>query len=158
LALRDTEQCLLRDLKDLILKNPDGSSREAVYRNSLALLQVVLARPNLEWQPAVPANLIRVREHIETHIGGKLAISALARLAGMSDAGLNRAFQRHYSTSPARFVSEIRIREVARLLQQTDDSIDEIAEQTGFPNRAYLSRVFKQVTGESPADFRRKHR
>ena len=158
LVLRDTEQCLLRDLKELILKNPDGGSSERIYRNSLALLQVVLARPDLEWQAAVPANLVRVREHIETHIGGKLAISALARMAGMSDAGLNRAFQRHYSTSPARFVSEIRIREVARLLQQTDDSIDRIAEQTGFPNRAYLSRVFKQVTGESPADFRRKHR
>jgi AraC family transcriptional regulator of arabinose operon len=158
LSLRDTEQCLLRDLKGLILAKSADASREAVFRNSLALLQVVLARPELVWQADVPANLVRAREHIEAHIGGKLAIPALARLAGMSEAGLNRAFKRHYSTSPARFISEIRIREVARLLQQTDESIEDIADQTGFPNRAYLSRVFKQVTGESPADFRRKHR
>jgi len=157
-SLRDTEQCLLRDLRGLILAKSTDDTRDAVYRNSLALLQVVLARPSLVWQAAVPPNLVRVREHIEAHIGSKLAIPALARLAGMSEAGLNRAFKHHYSTSPARFVSEIRIREVARLLQQTDEPIDDIAEQTGFPNRAYLSRVFKQVTGESPADFRRKHR
>jgi AraC-like DNA-binding protein len=157
LSLRDTEQCLLRDLKRLILAPPADTSREAVYRNSLALLQVVLARPELVWQAAVPSNLVRAREYIEAHIGGKLAVPALARLAGMSEAGLNRAFKHHYSTSPARFVSEIRIREVARLLQQTNAAIDDIADQTGFPNRAYLSRVFKQVTGESPADFRRKH-
>jgi len=157
LSLRDTEQCLLRDLKGLILAKSDDESREAVYRNSLALLHVVLARPELVWQAAVPANLVRVREHIESHIGSKLAIPALAHLAGMSEAGLNRAFKRHYSTSPARFVSEIRIREVARLLQQTDESIEDIADQTGFPNRAYLSRVFKQVTGVPPADFRSRH-
>ena len=47
LALRDTEQCLLRDLKEIILNNPDGGSSEGIYRNSLALLQVVLARPDL---------------------------------------------------------------------------------------------------------------
>jgi AraC family transcriptional regulator of arabinose operon len=157
IPLRDTERCLLRDLKKLILTNAADSRREAVYRNSLALLHVVLARPDLAWQPTVPTSLMRVREHIETHIGDKLTIPDLARLAGMSEAGLNRSFKRHYSTSPARFVSEVRIREVARLLQQTAEPIDDIADQTGFPNRAYLSRVFKQVTGESPADFRRKH-
>jgi AraC-like DNA-binding protein len=158
LPLRDTEQCLLRDIRQIIASGSGDGGREAVYRNSLALLHIVLARPGIVWQSPVPANLVRVRQLIESRIGSKLAVPDLARLAGMSEAGLNRAFQRHYSTSPARFVSEIRVREVARLLQQTEQPIDDIAEQTGFPNRAYLSRVFKQVTGVSPADFRRKHR
>jgi len=39
----------------------------------------------------------------------------------------------------------------------TAPSLDEIADKTGFPNRAYLSRVFKRVTGESPAHFRHDH-
>jgi AraC-like DNA-binding protein len=44
------------------------------------------------------------------------------------------------------------------LLLQTDQTIDVIAERTGFPNRAYFSRLFKRVTDESPAGFRRKHK
>jgi tetrahydromethanopterin S-methyltransferase subunit G len=36
--------------------------------------------------------------------------------------------------------------------------LDEIAEKTGFVNRFYMSRVFKKVTKESPAAYRKKHR
>jgi transcriptional regulator GlxA family with amidase domain len=55
-------------------------------------------------------------------------------------------------------VTERRIREAARLLLQSDLTIEAIAETTGFPNRAYFSRVFAQVAGEAPAGFRRQHR
>jgi YesN/AraC family two-component response regulator len=41
---------------------------------------------------------------------------------------------------------------------QTDQTLDAIAAQTGFPNRAYFSRVFKNITAEPPAGFRRSHR
>jgi YesN/AraC family two-component response regulator len=37
-------------------------------------------------------------------------------------------------------------------------NIDKVGEQTGFPNRFYFSRVFKAVSGETPAKFRSKYR
>ena len=73
-------------------------------------------------------------------------------------AGFECAFKRHFGTTAARYVTELRVREAAHLLLQTGQAIDNIATQTGFPNRAYFSRVFKHVTAESPARFRRKHR
>lgn len=95
--------------------------------------------------------------HIEARFKGRLSSPRLAQLAGLSVAGFNRVFRRHFDTSPARYVTETRVREAAKLLLQSDETIDAIADRTGFPNRAYLSRVFKQVTGEAPASFRRKH-
>ncbi|MCX7887776.1 MAG: AraC family transcriptional regulator [Verrucomicrobiae bacterium] len=157
LTPRDTELCLIRDLKLMIAADETWEPTDAIYRNSLALLQVVLPRRELRWQPPVPENLERVRSHIEDHFGSVLTNSQLARLAGLSEAAFNRAFKQHFGNTPARFVTETRVREAARLLLQTDQTIDEIAEQTGFPNRAYFSRVFKKVTDESPAEFRRKH-
>jgi AraC family transcriptional regulator, arabinose operon regulatory protein len=155
---RDTELCLIRDLKRLIAEDETWEPVDSIHRNSLALLQVVLARPELSWQPPLPENLVRVLRHIEENTGSVLANPDLARLAGLSEAGFNRAFRRHFSTTPARYVTEMRVREAARLLLQTGDSMDTVAEKTGFPNRAYFSRVFKKVTGEGPAGFRRKHR
>jgi len=155
---RDTDLCLIRDLKNLVLSNPDLRPDDATYRNSLALLQITLARPELSWQPPVPKNLERVAEHIEAHLDTRLAIQGLARLAGMSPAGFNRAFRSQFGTSPAHYVTELRVREAARRLLQEDETVDAIAEKTGFPNRAYFSRVFKQVTGEAPAGFRRTHK
>jgi AraC-like DNA-binding protein len=158
LAPRDTELCLIRDLQQLITADETWDPTDAIYRNSLALLQVVLSRPELRWQPPVPEPLARVRQHIERQISAKLLAPDLARRAGLSVASFNRSFKRHFGTTPARYVIEMRVREAARLLLQTDETLDAIAEETGFPNRAYLSRVFKQVTGEAPAGFRSKHR
>ena len=158
LKARDTDLCLIRDVHALVLSNPDLRPDDAIYRNSLALLQITLSRPELSWQPPVPKNLERVIEHIESRLDARLAIQELARLAGMSPAGFNRAFRNQFGTSPARYVTEMRVREAARRLLQEDETIDAIAEKTGFPNRAYFSRVFKQVTGEAPAGFRRRHK
>jgi AraC-like DNA-binding protein len=154
---RDTELCLIRDLKEMIVADETWEPTDAIYRNSLALLQVVLSRPELRWQPPLPENLERVRHHIEQNFGAVLTNSQLAKLAGLSEAGFNRSFKQHFATTPAWYVIEMRVREAARLLLQTNQTIDAIAEQTGFPNRAYFSRIFKKVTDEAPAGFRRKH-
>ncbi len=155
---RDTELCLIRDLQELIVADEKWDPTDAIYRNSLALLQVVLSRPELRWQPPVPEPMLRVRQYIEKQYGTKLLAPDLARRAGLSVAGFNRAFRRHFGTTPARYVIEMRVREAARLLLQTDETLDAIAEECGFPNRAYFSRVFKRVTGAAPAGFRTNHR
>lgn len=155
---RDTELCLIRDLSELVLANTGWQPTDVIYRNSLALLHVVLSRPELRWRSPPPEHLDRVRRHIEAHLDTRMSMAGLAVVAGLSPAGFNRAFKRHFGTSPARFVAEMRVREAARLLLTTRQTIDDIAEETGFPNRAYFSRVFKQITDEAPAGFRRRHR
>jgi AraC-like DNA-binding protein len=155
---RDTELCLIRDLEALITADESWNPTDAIYRNSLALLQVVLSRPELQWQPPVPEPMLRVRDYLERQIRAKLLAPDLARRARLSVSTFNRSFKRHFGTTPARYLIEMRVREAARLLLQTENTLDAIAEETGFPNRAYLSRMFKRLTGEAPAGFRRKHR
>lgn len=155
---RDTELCLIRDLKRMISADQSGEPLDAIFRNSLALLHVVLARRELHWQPPLPDHLVRIQQYIQDNLGTALANPSLAKRAGLSVAGFERVFKRHFGTTAARYVSEMRIREAARLLLQTDETIDDIAEHTGFPNRAYFSRVFKNIICEAPARFRRKHR
>ncbi|MFA7344334.1 MAG: AraC family transcriptional regulator [Terrimicrobiaceae bacterium] len=157
LEARETEMCLIRDLRELILSDQDLRPNEVIHQNSVALLLVTLSRPELVWQAAIPKNLCRLLDHIENQLDTKLSMRELARRAGMSPASFNRTFKSHLGTSPARYVSEMRVREAARLMLQSEGTIDEIAEKTGFPNRAYFSRVFKQITGGAPATFRRTH-
>jgi len=117
----------------------------------------VLSRLEWRWQPPLPEHFERVRRQIESGVASKLSSPVLARWAGLSIPGLNRGFRRHFGTSPARYVTAMRVREATWLLVLTDNTIDAIAGSAGFPNRAYFSRVFKKVTGEAPATFRRKH-
>ena len=158
LTPHDTELCLIRDLRRLIAADKHWEPEEAILNNSLALLHVVLARPELHWHPPLPETMERVRRAIEENPGAELSNPTLAQLAGLSVAGFERVFKHHFGTTAARYVTEMRIREAARLLLHTSETIEAIADQTGFPNRAYFSRVFNAVTHEPPARFRRRHR
>ena len=69
-----------------------------------------------------------------------------------------RTFRRHYSIAPGKFITQVRVGETAHLLLSTGESLEQIAEKAGFRDRAYFTRVFKRLTQEAPAEFRRKHR
>ncbi len=154
----ETELCLIRDLNTHILDNETGEPTRTIQGFSLALLNIVLTRSEIRFQEEMPVRLVRITEFIENHINEKMPNDLLAKKTGISVEGLIRLFQKHLGTTPANYVTQVRIRFSSQLLIESDQTIDEIAETVGFPNRAYFSRVFKQVTGEPPATFRRLHR
>jgi AraC-like DNA-binding protein len=155
---RPIERSLIRSLCDLIEANETWTPTAPILHHSLALLHLVLCRPELQWMVPTTPVMERTRLHIEKHFATSPTNSELAAAAGMSVTGFSRAFLREFGTTPAHYVTGVRVREAARLLMQTDATIETIAEQTGFPNRSYFSRVFSKVTCESPASFRKKHR
>ena len=91
---------------------------------------------------------------IEQHLPAKLTNTCLAALCHMSEDHFIRRFRECVGTSPASYVQERRVMSAAQFLLFTDQTIDSIAEMTGFGSRYYFSRVFKQHMGSSPAAYR----
>lgn len=52
------------------------------------------------------------------------------------------------------YINKIRLTEATRLLVNTDLTIMEIADKTGFSNQQYFSTVFKQAYETSPSKYR----
>ncbi len=135
-----------------------AGNREGVLHTSLALLHVLLVRPEIRWQPnRPPDSMHRALQRIEAEYARPLSVPDLARTAGLSVRGFAKTFKQLQGVTPGRFLSQVRVRESAFQLANTSLSVEQIAEQAGFPNRHYFSRVFKQVTGDSPAHFRTQH-
>jgi len=154
---RPVERQLLRQLREYFTGVGRGN-REGVLHTSLALLHLLLVRPEIQWQPnRPPDSLHRALQRIESEYAQALSVPELARAAGLSVREFSRTFKQLEGVTPGRFLSRVRVRESAHLLINTRLSIEQIAAQTGFPNRHYFSRVFKRVTRESPALFRAKH-
>jgi transcriptional regulator GlxA family with amidase domain len=131
---------------------------EAILHTALALLHLILIGPEIRWQgQEVPEGVRRALRTIETDYARPLHLTDLARTAGLCAGRFSRVFTRWRGVTPSRFLSQVRVREAANLLASTDQSLDEIAERAGFPDRYYMSRVFKRVLGDSPAHFRRRH-
>ena len=58
--------------------------------------------------------------------------------------------------SPIDYLHRWRVRQARRLLEETGRSVTDIAGAVGFPDSGHFARVFRQETGVSPREYRRK--
>jgi AraC-like DNA-binding protein len=100
--------------------------------------------------------VLAVRSYVRTHLCDPIYLDDLARCAGMSRFHFNRRFRVAVGLPPMRFVRIMRIDEARTLLLNTAMPLREIAPRVGFADEFQLSRVFREVTGQSPASLRRR--
>lgn len=67
---------------------------------------------------------------------------------------LNQLFRKKLDTSVFKMLENIRIETAKRFLKTSNLSLEQIAENVGYKNEAYFSKVFKQHTGYSPSKYR----
>ncbi len=84
-----------------------------------------------------------------------LKIGQIADALSLSQRTLELTFQTHAGQSPARLYRSIRLAEARRRLEQTRDSVAEIASRTGYQDPAAMARAFKAEFGVTPSSVRR---
>ena len=99
-----------------------------------------------------------IRAWVRQHLAEPIRLDDLAAAAGLSRFHFHRVFSRAVGRSPMRFVRELRADAARALLLNTTLPLREIAPQGGFSDEFKLSRVFRQVTGQSPGSIRRGRR
>ena len=86
----------------------------------------------------------------------KIATSELANMVGLSVSRLERLFRSVLNLSPQQMLQKIRLEKAIKLLKTPNKSVIEIAIQCGYADHSAFSRQFKQLTGLSPSDFRKR--
>jgi len=84
-----------------------------------------------------------------------LRVSALAGMCGLGEGQFTRVFHREVGQTPGQYILERRIAVAAQRLVLGDDPIETIAEQCGFADRFYFTRVFTRRMGTPPAAYRK---
>jgi AraC-like DNA-binding protein len=97
-------------------------------------------------------------EYIDSHLDEDLGNDRLAALCGVSTDHFIRLFRRYVGQTPTQYTLDRRVGRAAERLVFSTDSIEKIAEETGFSDRFYFSRVFARRMGQSPAAYRRAPR
>jgi AraC-like DNA-binding protein len=92
---------------------------------------------------------------IEDNLALTMDNRGLARACGLSESHFIRTFRAVMGQTPAQYILDRRVAQAAQRLLYTRESIEQIAEACGFPNRSYFTRVFTRRTGTPPAAFRR---
>ena len=98
--------------------------------------------------------LKKVFDHINAHSAEKLSVGAAARLVGMSAPQFMKNFKQVAGMTLVAYLNHVRLSTAARMLCETNDSIAEIANVTGFSDQSYFDKRFKRAFGCTPKDFR----
>jgi len=75
----------------------------------------------------------------------------LAKDCGLSVSRLSHLFQEQIGEPPRQYLERLRLQLAVQLLQSSNLSIGEIAEETGYENAFYFSLRFKKAFGKSPS-------
>ena len=84
----------------------------------------------------------------------QISIEHLAKMCNITTTHFSRTFKAMYSTTPVKYINNLRLEKACALLTHTNLSIGEISDQCGFADSSYFSKTFKSAYGQSPANYR----
>jgi AraC-like DNA-binding protein len=96
-------------------------------------------------------------QFIHTNYSKPIGLDDLAQAGCVSKTHMSHCFHNRLGTSPLRYLQQVRIEAAKRLLLTTTIPINQIADEVGFGDPLYFSRVMKSSTGHSPTSYRRKN-
>jgi transcriptional regulator GlxA family with amidase domain len=127
----------------LYLRRPGGQSQ---FSAALSL-QLTDRKPLCELEAWVLDNLDK-----------PLTVPVLSKRVAMSPRNFARVFTQEMKTTPAKFVERLRIEVARRRLEESQNSMETIAEECGFGNVNSMRNVFQRTLKIAPGQYRRHFR
>src|SRR6266852_4329740 len=100
--------------------------------------------------------LLRARDTMDRTYSQPLDVPTLARIAHVSEAHFIRTFRATFGETPHRYLQRRRVERAMFLLRATDRSVTDICLDVGFNSLGTFSRIFRDIVGESPTDYRQR--
>ena len=100
--------------------------------------------------------ILKAIAYIRENYANKIAQEDVANYLSITPEYLSTLFHREMNKTFSAFVNEFRVSHAKRLLKGSDLKIYEIAERVGFTDTKYFNRVFKDIEGVSPKEFRER--
>jgi len=103
-----------------------------------------------------PARLRRVKEFVHAKIEDELRLSELAQSVGLSTAHFSEMFRKSTGETPHQFVLRLRVERAKEMLRSAEPRVLDVAVACGFKTQQHFARVFRQLCGSTPTEYRRE--
>jgi len=108
--------------------------------------------------PDLLRRLLRAKDRMDSASHEPWPVVRLAQVSHVSPAHFARMFKDAFGVPPHRYLLTRRIERATALLRDSTLPILDIALQTGWNSLGTFGRTFRDITGESPGDFRARMR
>lgn len=92
----------------------------------------------------------QIKQYINNHLDKDLSLKTIANQMFLSTSYLSVLFKKRTGSSFSAYVEDQRMKRAKDLLCNRDASISTVAQQVGYADQAYFSRVFSRCVGCSP--------
>ena len=144
---------ILDNINEIILLCEKGETL-LMYSRLLSFINLILSdsRPKSRENYAV----LEAKRYIEKNCGDKLTLKNIAEHVSFSNVYFHNMFFAAAGKTPHKYLIECRVENAKKLLWNTETSLGNIAEKCGFCNQQHLNKLFKQETGMTPGEYRRR--
>lgn len=108
-------------------------------------------------EPTLPLSIVqKICLYIEENLSSALTLSEVSAIFHYNSSYLSRMFKAERGEGFSEYVNRVKIERASRLLLETNLKIYQIAEAVGFRDVRYFTRLFSQLTGKTPSEYRKK--
>ncbi len=100
-------------------------------------------------------NIQKTLEYVSVNYDQEITVESAAKISGYEKSAFCRMFKQATDTSFHQYLSQYRIKMACILLSESDKTVSEVAEKTGFGELKTFCRVFKQIMGSTPSEYRK---
>lgn len=97
-----------------------------------------------------------VKEYIEIHYGDNITLNLLAEKVYVHPAYLSTLFKRKTGCNFKEYLTEVRVNKARELLNDVSLRISDVAALVGYDGPKHFSKVFREITGLTPTDYRNR--
>ena len=110
--------------------------------------------PELWKTITIDSRVLTIHRYIEASIDKKLTNSELADIVNMAPNSFARLFKEEMNITLHNFIQNRKIAKACELFEHSNETIENVSDILGFADRYHFSRVFKSITGISPAVYK----
>jgi AraC family transcriptional regulator len=101
-----------------------------------------------------PARLRKIKELVQEKMEEDLSLEEMARTVGLSAAHFSQAFRNTTGQTPHQCVLWYRVQRAKGMLRSAEMRVLDVAIACGFKTQQHFARVFRQICGASPKEYR----
>jgi AraC-like DNA-binding protein len=154
----------IETLAALLVDEVSNPTKHAVYAESLvgSIVTGLLDIPDLGSDPSngrlTQAQMNRLISHVDGLSDYRLTVAEMAATVGLSESWFANVFKQTTGKTPLQWQLGKRVDVAKTLLVGSEMAVADVAAQLGFSDQAHLTKVFRQIVGETPAAWRRVQR
>ena len=96
-----------------------------------------------------------IEAYLRNNFTQDIKIEEISKLFNFNSSYLTKIFKRYKGETPVRVLINLRIEEARRLIESRPDmDLKDVGQALGYSDSSYFSRVFKNITGKSPSEYR----